>query len=160
MKSKNFEIACPSPTRATEPKREEVYLRVTHSAPQTMKSKNFEIACPSPTKATELKNLEPFSPSLFINSIGASVQNKSSIFKFPEGDNFNWDKYPSPASYQEVATSPVGFKRVTMLNPEHLHPMEALTQIPSPLNAFVFPPFSPTTHFQHYFSPKNMPYTT
>jgi hypothetical protein len=124
-----------------------------------MKSRLRDIVCPSPTKANELKALEPFSPSFFISTM-KSPNHKESIFKFPEDVNFNWDKYPSPASYQDVPSSPAAFKRVTIMN-EPLNPLEIITSIPSPhANAFVFPPFSPTTHFQHYFSPKNMPYTT
>jgi hypothetical protein len=126
-----------------------------------MKSKPAEIVCPSPTKANELKILEPFSPSFFISSMNsAPVQSKSNIFKFPEDVNINWDKYPSSVSYTDVMSSPTGFKRVT-LTTDQLHPLEIIPQIPSPhASAFVFPAFSPTNHFQHYYSPKNMPYTT
>ena len=89
------------------------------------------------------------------------VQHKSNIFKFPDDGNFTWDKYPSPSSYTEVASSPVAFKRVNLINHDQIHSLEIMSQVPSPhATNFVFPAFSPTNHFQHYFSPKNMPYTT
>lgn len=129
----------------------------------TVRNKPVEIVCPSPTKAREIKILEPFSPSYFISTMNpAPINNKNNIFKFPEDVNYAWDKYQSPAtSYDEIPNSPSGFKRMNIMSNEHLHPLEIITQIPSPhAGAFVFPAFSPTNHFQHYFSPKNMPYTT
>ncbi|OMJ75502.1 hypothetical protein SteCoe_25351 [Stentor coeruleus] len=139
------------------------YIRPINSEPVTVKNKPPEIICPSPTRAKEIKILEPFSPSYFISNMNpAPLNNKNNIFKFPEDVNYTWDKYPSPApSYNEVPSSPSGFKRMTFINTDQLHPLEIITQIPSPhAGAFVFPAFSPTNHFQHYFSPKNMPYTT
>ena len=117
--------------------------------------------CPSPTKNAETKTLEAFSPSFFMSSMNDPLRNKNNIFKFPDEGNFNWDKYPSPSSNSEIALSPSGFKRVNLLNHDQLHSLEIMTQLPSPhANTFTFPAFSPTNHFQHYFSPKNMPYTT
>ena len=123
-----------------------------------MKAKPAEIVCPSPTKAAELKILEPFSPSLFISSFTApAVRTKTSIFKFPEDVNLNWDTYPTPGSSFEIAPSPSGFKR--MIATDQLSQLDLMNQVPSPhSSSFIFPAFSPTNNFKHYLSPKNIHY--
>jgi hypothetical protein len=133
--------------------------KVSRSQPVTMKGKPGEIVCPSPTKAAELKILEPFSPSLFISSFTApAVSSKTSIFKFPEDVNLNWDTYPSPGSSFEIPHSPAGFKRI--IATDQLDRIELMNQVPSPHNnSFIFPSFSPTNNFKHYLSPKNIHYS-
>lgn len=111
------------------------------------------IQCLTPSKIEDMSILEPLSPSCPVHN-EEGLKTPKSMFKFPEDANVNWEGYPSPI-YADNLGTPTN-KEVFTAYDNRLAPPEINTQILSPKGrGLVFPSYSPSSHFQHYYSPKH-----